>query len=366
MKFTEHSSAQGSAYHLSIFLSHILLYALWYITCTYWWKYGILVLFAGSIYKLLIFIFFSIELPIHLGTYPNLFIAIGSSFILFIVSRKINYPFRYQISNNHIDADSILRYRTKNISQYKNFLNHFMGVITTKEINNAQELIANAILISDDEKTNTENKIEGKNYSLKSKILGILIIIVIFMLPIIDRIYYIAPNSNVWNLGWITLTTSKYNNFAIFFWLLTYMYLTMSIGLTIWFFTSKYWWKYFLLVPIVLSLYEIISVLNVDQRYIHENEIWQALPVLSMITLFLVWISFKIDNHTQIESIKEQIKIETFKVIESLADLEKEKKINHHSIKIEINAIISNKKSYEPKEYLEKLETLYAKLSALK
>ncbi|MCM5663195.1 hypothetical protein [Galbibacter mesophilus] len=349
-------------YQISLFFSHFLFYGLWYITCRYWWKHFILIPFAGSTYKLLMYIFFSIDLPFYLEIYENILLSLLCSLALFLFSKRFKYPLRYELSKSSINAESLLFYKFKNVQQYRIFLNNFMERVSTSSINELQNYIASAVLISEKKETGDNTKNSDSPITLRSKIIGGLIGLLLVSLLFIDRIYYIVPDGNEWDFGWFTITNEKFPSLVSFFWFFTYCYLTMFISLNVWFFTSKYWWKYFLLVPIVLNAYELFSVLHPNIRYIHENEIIQAAPILLILTLFLIWISLKINNYSKVERLKEKIKVETFRLVALLAETENRNK----EVKEEIHRLIANKDKYEPKEYLSHLESLQEELLALK
>ncbi|QLE02778.1 hypothetical protein HX109_14840 [Galbibacter sp. BG1] len=351
-------SALLAYYNISLLFSHIVFYSLWYITCNKWWKNIILLPFVSSVYKLIVYVFFSIEIPFKLAIYQKIIVAVLVGFILVFISSRAKYALKYKLRLNDINADNILKYKFKSVKQFRNFLNNLENAVYRKGLQQARDITAEAVVLTDSKEIEKEND-SSSNYRLRD----FFIVFIITTLPFIDRIYYLAPESSSWDLGWFVFSNSKFNDLVNFFYFFTYLYLTMFISLNIWFLTSTYWWKYFLLVPIIMTSYELISVLSPDVRYIHENEIIQALPILLLLTGFLIWISLKINNYSKVERIKEKIKVETFKIVALLAESENESKTVQ--LKEEIEATISNRDNYQPEEYLSRLENLYNQLSKI-
>jgi len=63
------------------------------------------------------------------------------------------------------------------------------------------------------------------------------------------------------------------------------------VPLLIFFFTLKQWWRYALLFPILLVVYQIKSIFDDSTQYIDEHEIITALPWLLTVLILLVFLS---------------------------------------------------------------------------
>jgi len=63
------------------------------------------------------------------------------------------------------------------------------------------------------------------------------------------------------------------------------------IPMILWFLTEKKWWKYALLSPILLTIYQLRNILFVDSEYFDEFEILQALPLLGLVLIVLLALS---------------------------------------------------------------------------
>ncbi|QLE02777.1 hypothetical protein HX109_14835 [Galbibacter sp. BG1] len=356
------TTVQYAVYSSCLLFSHLIPYTLWYITSNQWWRYGVLILISNELYKLFIVIYNYIELPFSAPEYLIYVLSVIFLILIIMASRKLKYSFRYRLNEDYMNSEIVLNYKFQNIYHYQNILISLEELIRdAREYPKKQKIIE--LLQSIDESEFKKNNTWSQNNSL-AVFLGIILISAFVATPFIDRIYYIAPETATWQLGWFTIGSYNLPNVKFFFWFFTYFYLTFFINLNLWFLTSRYWWKYFILIPIVLTAYQLISLLSPDVRYIHENEIWQALPILIILTGFLIWISLKIDNYHKVERIKDKIKVETFKIVALLAEKENGNRVA--ATKQEIELLIKNKDSYEPQEYLNKLELLYAELQKQK
>ena len=102
----------------------------------------------------------------------------------------------------------------------------------------------------------------------------------------------------IWVMLFLTVGT---NQVQFFFWTVEDMgfpdaagflfYLNNKLGIILMcllcFFSTKKWWRYALLSPAFLNLYEAIGAFNPDQRFLDEYEIIMALPVLLLLASFL-------------------------------------------------------------------------------
>jgi len=149
----------------------------------------------------------------------------------------------------------------------------------------------------------------------KLYISGVLVSIVLITTPFLFYLYRIAPSdSKEWSTWIGTITSGGYRNVSFFFHSLftkgTFVLLT-----GIWFLTSKNWWKYAILVPFTMFLFQLSGVLNHKLQYIDEYDFWYSLPIILPILFFLIYISLRLRKRTQ-ESLelKDQVDDEINKI----------------------------------------------------
>ena len=130
----------------------------------------------------------------------------------------------------------------------------------------------------------------------KNLLTGVLISLLLVATPFLFYIYKYAPDSKEWDTVFGTIKASGFSNVQAYmhavFTKLTFIMLT-----TIWFLTSKNWWKYAILVPLVMFLFQFIGVLNYELQYIDEFDFWYSLPIIAPILIFLIFISYRISKN---------------------------------------------------------------------
>ncbi|HAT67082.1 MAG TPA: hypothetical protein DCS66_21230 [Flavobacteriaceae bacterium] len=84
----------------------------------------------------------------------------------------------------------------------------------------------------------------------------------------------------------------------------------------IWFLTSQNWWKYAILVPLTLFLFQLSGVVNAKMEYIDEFDFWYSLPVVLPILFFLIYISYIISKkRTGYDDLKDDVDREIKKIL---------------------------------------------------
>jgi hypothetical protein len=135
----------------------------------------------------------------------------------------------------------------------------------------------------------------------KSLLTGVFLSLLIIATPFLFYIYKYAPDATEWDTIFGTIRASGFSNVQ------TYMHavftkFTFILLTTIWFLTSKNWWKYAILVPLVMFLFQFIGVLNYELQYIDEVDFWYSLPIILPILIFLIYISYRISKNESYSS----------------------------------------------------------------
>ncbi len=116
------------------------------------------------------------------------------------------------------------------------------------------------------------------------------------MTPFLFYIYRFAPvDAEEWNTIFGTIRSGGFSNVQSFahnlFTKITFVVLT-----GIWFLTSHNWWKYAILVPFTMFLFQLSGVLNYSIQYIDEFDFWYSLPVVLPILFFLIYLSIRLNK----------------------------------------------------------------------
>jgi hypothetical protein len=142
-------------------------------------------------------------------------------------------------------------------------------------------------------KTNTKFRQTDRK---KNILTGVFLSLLLIATPFLFYIYKYAPDAKEWDTIFGTIRSSGFLNVQSYmhavFTKITFIMLT-----TIWFLTSNNWWKYAILVPLVMFLFQFLGVLNFELEYIDEFDFWYSLPIILPILFFLIYISFLISKN---------------------------------------------------------------------
>jgi len=141
----------------------------------------------------------------------------------------------------------------------------------------------------------------------KKLYIGVGIAIILILSPFAFYLYRYAPHdSKEWDLLFFTIYSGGFNSAQIFIHALFTKFLYVLLT-SIWFLTAKHWWKYAILVPLTMFLFQLSGVINQKIQYIDEYDFWYSLPVVIPVVIFLIWLSGKLRFYTTALDIREQI-----------------------------------------------------------
>ena len=131
--------------------------------------------------------------------------------------------------------------------------------------------------------------------------------IVPFDLPELDLLFFI-------------IRANGFIDVHAFIWVFGFK-LSFLLLLCFWFLAETKWWKYALLSPILLTVYQMRSILSTEETHFDESEFISALPLLAMIVLVLVSLSRNAKNQFIYASIYAKTKTQIEKRILSKRSL---------------------------------------------
>lgn len=126
---------------------------------------------------------------------------------------------------------------------------------------------------------------------------GVVISIILIATPFLFYIYKFAPSdSTEWNTIFGILKSNGFGTMQAFMHALftKITFLTLTI---IWFLTARNWWKYAILVPLTMFLFQLSGIINWELKYIDEYDFWYSLPFILPIVLFLIYLSYRISKN---------------------------------------------------------------------
>lgn len=120
----------------------------------------------------------------------------------------------------------------------------------------------------------------------------------------------------------------------------------------IWYFTSRHWWKSSILVIITIELLKLISIFDVNQKYIDEIEYYSSLPVTIPIVILLFIISKKLNKFNLSEEIRSEVDTE----IDSIFfEIHQDKKIEIKKLNNTLLNLKNSQLNKNSQEYFQKL-----------
>jgi magnesium-transporting ATPase (P-type) len=147
--------------------------------------------------------------------------------------------------------------------------------------------------------------------SKKDLIIGSIIATFIAITPYLFTLWEGVPNQETWDTFFGTYNSGYYLSAQILVWTLLGKIIPLLL-LIIWMFTNKHWWYHVLIVPIVMYIYQIITILNDDLEFSENNQILYLLPVMAIIIpsiyLLRARMTDKIDEATKtMEELEEEL-----------------------------------------------------------
>ncbi|MBI9042647.1 hypothetical protein [Lutibacter sp.] len=83
--------------------------------------------------------------------------------------------------------------------------------------------------------------------------------------------------------------------------------LSPLILLFLWFITCKHWWVHALIIPIVVYLFQMISIFNDSLKYVDEVEFIYTIPIAAIVMGLLYFIRSKISIYIQAVDLKKEM-----------------------------------------------------------
>ena len=176
---------------------------------------------------------------------------------------------------------------------------------------------------------------------------------VIVMLPFLFYLYELVPDSEIWENKYFTIEFDYFENANYFAWILSTKLLTAGV-LYIWFLTCKHWWRFAILVPIVIENFKLFGLIE-EEFFSYQTKLvtfLKTLPISLIIIVLLIFISRKLNYFDLIKSLKNEINSEINVFVNSVS---KFKTSDFKKIKNKLIEIRSVKHLMSKKEYLNEI-----------
>ena len=131
------------------------------------------------------------------------------------------------------------------------------------------------------------------------------------------------------------------------FWNMSLNLLTAFI-ICLWFITCKHWWRYLLIIPLIIEIYKFTQIFVVYNSS-------QSLPYSFVLILLLLIISKKAGFYSKSKNLSSELNMEISELMVKLSKVNKHKYV---SIKEKLISLRSKKQTLGKKEYLAELIAL--------
>ncbi len=127
-------------------------------------------------------------------------------------------------------------------------------------------------------------------------IIGGVIALFLAITPFLFYLYKYAPDdSKVWETSFFTVNSKGFSSAQAYIHAL-FSKITFVTITSLWFITSRHWWKWAILVPLIMFLFQLLGVINYNIGKIDEFDFWYALPIIIPTVLTLIWIGNEINK----------------------------------------------------------------------
>lgn len=90
--------------------------------------------------------------------------------------------------------------------------------------------------------------------------------------------------------------------------------LSFLLAFIVWYLTCRHWWKFAILVPICMLVFQMAGLVNTSIDYIDEFDFWYSLPIVIPVVIILLAMSRKMAPYALSRDLREQLEEEIAKV----------------------------------------------------
>lgn len=142
--------------------------------------------------------------------------------------------------------------------------------------------------------TKTSTKYRQTDNKKRRILIGVLLSALLVATPFLFYVYKYAPSdATEWDTFLGNIRSGGFGSVQSYMHAL-FTKITFILLCVIWFLTSRNWWKFAILVPLTMFLFQLAGVINYKIQYIDEFDFWYSLPVVLPILFFMIYISYRI------------------------------------------------------------------------
>ncbi len=354
-------TVQALAYHTLVKISPIIFFSIWFITEKHWWRFSILVPIAFLSFQLIS------NLQDEFGILPfDSFelILVGVYLVLIVMINNYLKYYRFNIGAKfNIDSENL--YLLPRSKENKSRITKVKGVLDQENLNRDQ---LNTIYKEYNYLNETSDYLKSEDFArqtysfIPKLILEVLLALILVLTPLLLSLYdFVAPGVRELNFLGMNMPLFGFPDLRTFFWVVCAK-IILIIPVSLWFFSNRHWWKYFLLIPFSVGLFQLLEILSSTSE-VDGYKFFNLVPIILLISVVMVVLTRRFRNYVLLLEFYNIMEIKINKTIKYLSyHSQSEKKKN---LKKELTALIKDHKKYAPSEYLERLKGIKKRLEEL-
>ena len=280
---------------LSIKVIPLLLLIIWFLTNPFWWRYFVfaqLIYWIDSLVRETFIYNDVLEENLELLSVVLNLIVIG---LLLTVER-----WRVRKTGASKTIETKKNWWIQNYERlYKTISKETQGLTEAKQVLGKKEYLRKLIIIKTFINSSLENLAPNTTNAKQKGKWDFLIIALVVFIPFLLYSYTFIPE-NVKDYAILGLTIHSYGFVDVYTF---YWFVCMKLGIflptVIWFVTARDWWRYAILSPIVLTIYQLVEAFA-SYEIADEASLFKVLPLTIAIVGFLIWLVHIIRHKTKV------------------------------------------------------------------
>jgi hypothetical protein len=134
----------------------------------------------------------------------------------------------------------------------------------------------------------------------------LVIALIIIALPFLYYTYRYFPTTQVWEGFFFTIDSGDFEEVYFFMWLVN-IKLYIIVLLSVWLITCKHWWRYAILVPLIIELFKLSGLLNSENTFFDEIDFINSLPITIPVILFVLFLSKLMNHYSKFQDINTEL-----------------------------------------------------------
>ncbi len=176
------------------------------------------------------------------------------------------------------------------------------------------------------------------------------VVFVILISPFLFFLYMLSPEKTVEWETWLFHININNTGYEVdeFLWCIS-TYFLITINLILWFVSCKHWWRFVILIPIIIEL-DKVNLIYYDLSYdILDYKFYYSLLLSIPIIIFLFFLSKKLNYYSLSKSINKQIDDEINVLMKHVSNYKTE---DYKAYKKKLTLLRKEKIKLDKKEYL--------------